>query len=95
MTTVERVRQAVQDSGNGDVPGDDQPLFYDRSLMSPEEHRARGGLSLDRLELTLRIEEEFSIEIPDAVATEPEFSTVAGIAAWVDANRLTAPFSGI
>lgn len=83
MTTVERVRQAVRDSGDGSVPGDDEPLFDD------------GQLSLDRLEVALRIEEEFSIEIPDSATTGPGFCTVAGIAAWVDANRVATPSSGV
>lgn len=90
MQTTLQIVSAMVGETAGVLPGeilDDQQLFYDAGQMSHTQALAGGtaGLdSLDRVELTMMIEEEFSIEVPDGDVNDKRFETIAGIAAYID-----------
>ncbi len=98
--TLARVRQVMREQlgvEEADAIADDQELFYDAGEEGHNAAKARGaaGLdSLDRAELIMSLEDEFSVEIPDddVVAddgdTETKFNSIAGIVAYLDGAYL-------
>jgi acyl carrier protein len=88
MKTIDKVTEIVTDASNeGDPPRPDQLLYFDAMVSNSLQHRDEGGYGLDSLdgvEIVMALEEEFGVDIPDSVAESGEFTTVAGIAAWID-----------
>lgn len=60
--------------------------FADDTPLGGEPHEQRGLCldSLDRLEVVIRLEEAFNIDIPDADADRPDLGTPSGIVAYVE-----------
>lgn len=73
-TVASRVK-AVCELHSGREANDDSRLSEDLDLDS-----------LDRIELAMRLEDEFNIEIPDKDVDRKSLGTVAGLIAYVEAK---------
>lgn len=90
MNTLDRVKAVI-----GDHMGIATVTISEDAIFAPAQKDAlTNGTqhldfdSLDRLELVMKLEEHFAIEIPDADVDRPELGTVSGVAAYID-QRLT------
>ena len=85
-----KVRKLVIETGTSATLTDDMILFYDakKGGHASAIERGEAGLdSLDMVELTMAIEEEFTIDIPDCdVEDNPNWTTIAGISSYVESR---------
>lgn len=90
MNTLDRVKAVI-----GDHMGLATVTISENAIFAPvKAGEVTNGTqhldfdSLDRLELVMKLEEHFGIEIPDTDVDDPELGTVSGVVAYID-RRLT------